>query len=451
MALFRWTTFEKQKRENMNEKELAPHITDIDRALKGKVSSEEIEEELRKFSDEYRISLGDAKRAVVKKFGGDPSELYLNPEKKINEIRGDERNLDLKARIVTIQDKEIELEGKPKTIFYGIFGDDTGTVPFTIWDSKSIDLEKGDTVHVKKAYANTWNDQPQVNIGTMAGIGIVDDDEVPAFERDPQLCGIKDIRTGMRNLIVIGRIMTIEKRVVNTDNGEKDIFSGVLADESGKIQFTSWHDFGLESGQPIKITGGYVREWRGIPQLNFDDTADLEFLDDEDVPSVDKLSDSSTITISQLARRGGAVDAIVDAVVIDIKTGSGLIFRCPECNRVVQKGACRIHGKVEGEADLRVKGILDDGTGALTIIMNCDLTEDILGYGIDKAKELARDRMDQDVIKDELEELMIAQPVRVRGNVTSDEYGLMLVATDIDFKKIDVEEEARRLLDEVSV
>ncbi len=435
----------------MNEKELAPHVEDINRALKEKVSSEQIEKELQKFRDEYRISLGDAKRAIVKKFGGDPQKLFLNPEKKINEIRGDERSLDIKARIIAIQDKEIEIDGQPKTIFYGIFGDDTGTVPFTLWESKSVDLEKGDTVHVKNAYANTWNDEPQVNIGSMAGIGILDDDEVPPFERDPQVCDIKDIREGMRNLMVTGRILNMEKKVVQTDSGEKDLFAGVLADESGKIQFSAWHDFELEPEQVIKVLGGYVRSWRGIPQLNFGENAEVDTIDDHDIPSSDILKDSSTMTISHLARRGGAVDAIVDAVVIDIKTGSGLIFRCPECNRVVQKGACRIHGKVDGEPDLRVKGILDDGTGALTMIMNRELTEDILGYGLDNAKELARDRMDQDVIKDELEELMIAQPLRVRGNVTSDEYGLMLVATDVKFKKIDVEEEARKILDEVSV
>ncbi len=435
----------------MNEKELAPHIEDINRALKGKVNSEQIEEELQKFRSEYRISLGDAKRAIVKKFGGDPLELYLNPEKKINEIRGDERSLDIKARILSLQDKEIEIEGKPKTIFYGILGDDTGTVPFTLWEAKSLDLEKGDTVHLKNAYANTWNDQPQVNVGSMAGICILDDHEVPPFEREPQQCMVKDIREGMRNLVVTGRILSLEKKSFQTDDGEKDLFSGVLGDESGKIQFSAWHDFRLETQQVIRVTGGYVRSWRGIPQLNFDDSAEVETLDDSEIPSSDVLKDSSNMTISQLARRGGAVDAIVDAVVIDIKTGSGLIFRCPECNRVVQKGACRIHGKVDGEADLRVKGILDDGTGALTMIMTRELTEEVLGYDLDRAKELARDRMDQDIIKDELEELMIAQPMRIRGNVTSDEYGLMLVATEVKFKRIDVEAEARRLLDEVSV
>ncbi len=314
-----------------------------------------------------------------------------------------------------------------------------------------VPLEKGDTIHLKNAYANTWNDQAQVNIGSRSSIKILDDEEVPPFESEPQVCDLRDIREGMRNLVITARVLTVDKKVVQTDNGEKDLYTGIIADETGKVQFSAWHDFGLEEDHVLRISGGYVRSWRGVPQLNFDDRAEIEFLDEDELPSQEDLRDNTVLTISQLARMGGAVDAIVDAVMIDIKTGSGLIFRCSECNRVIQKGACRIHGKVDGEADLRVKGIIDDGTGALTVIITKELTEDILGYDVEHAKSIARDRMDQDAVKDELEEKLIAQPLRVRGNVTSDEYGLMLVASDVNFKTVDVEAEARKLLDEVCV
>ncbi len=435
----------------MNKEKLAPHIDDIERALKGKLSEAQIEEELRNYLDVYGVPLGTAKRAIVKKHEGDPEKLYLSTERKVEEIVGDERGLDLKARIVSINDKEIEVDGNKKKIHYGIFGDETGTVPFTIWEDLDEDLEKGDTVHVRNAYANTWNDKPQVNIGSRTSLKLLDSDEVPPFKSEPQTCDIKDIREGMRNLEVISRVLSMEEKTVQTDNGEKDLISGVLADETGKVQFSAWHDFGFKSNDALKITGGYVRSWRGIPQFSFDENAEVETLDEEELPPADELSQETAMTISELARRGGAVDTYIDAVMIDIKSGSGLIFRCPECSRVVQKGACRVHGRVDGEPDLRVKGILDDGTGALTVIVNKELTEEVLGYGLDKAMDMARDNMNQDVVKDELEEKLIAQPLRVRGNVTSDEYGLMLVANDVDFKTIDVEEEARKLLDEVRV
>ncbi len=435
----------------MKNEEIAPHIEDITRALKGKASKEEVEQELEKWLEKYGLSLTEVKRSVVKKLGGDPQDLFARTEKKVNEITGTEKNLELKARIVSINEKKIEVEGEPKTIHYGIFGDDTGTIPFTLWEPLTEPLEKGDTVHVINAYATTWNDKPQVNIGSRGRMKMLEGDEVPEFKRTPQRCDMRDVREGMSNLIITGRILDLEKKIVQTENGEKELYSGIMADETGKVQFSAWHDFGLKEDMVIEVNGGYVRSWRGIPQLSFDENATVDKLEDDTLPPKDELEESGIMTISQLARRGGAVDAIVDAVMIDIKSGSGLIFRCPECNRVVQKSACRIHGKVDGEPDLRVKGILDDGTGALTVIITREQTEKILGYGLDEAMQLARDRMDHGVIKDELEDHLIAQPLRLKGNVTCDDYGLMLIAREVKEKKINMEEEARRLLDEVRV
>ncbi len=434
-----------------NKKELAPHIEDINRALNEKLSEEQIEEELQTYLDVYGVPLGTAKRAIVKKHEGDPGDLYVSTEKKIEDIQGDEQGLNLKARLVSLNDKEIEVEGEPKKINYGILGDDTGTIPFTAWEIFSFDVEKGDTISVQNAYANMWNDKPQVNISSKSSVSLIDPDEVPDFDSEAQPCKLEDLREGMNNLKVKARILQVEKKMVNTKNGEKELFSGTLADETGKAQFSAWYDFGLEEDDIVEIEGGYVRSWRGIPQFSFDDSAELEFLDDDELPPAEELREKTVMTISALAKRGGAVDAVVDAVMIDIKSGSGLIFRCPECGRVVQKGACRVHGKVEGDPDLRVKGILDDGTGALTVIANKELTEELLGYDLEKALDIAKDKMNQDVIQDELEDELIAQPLRTVGNVTSDEYGLMLIADEIQFKAVDVEEEARELLDEVRV
>ncbi len=433
------------------DEELAPHIEDINRALNEKLSEEQIEEELRTYTDRYGVPLGSAKRSIVKKYEGDPQELYVTSELKIEDIEGEEQGLDLKCRIVSIDDKEIEVDDQPKQIWYGILGDDTGTVPYTLWEAKPIDIEKGDTIKLENAYVNMWNEKPQVNIGSKTSVKKIENDEVPQFDRQPQTVDLKDIREDMQNLEVTGRVMSIEEKTVNTDDGEKTLFSGVMADETGKAQFSAWHDFGIDKDDVIRVKGGYVRTWRGIPQYSFDDGASVEFLDDSALPEADELEETSVYTISDLAKRGGAVDAVVEAVMIDIKSGSGLIFRCPECNRVIQKGACRVHGKVDGKADLRVKGILDDGTGALTVIINRELTEDVLGYDIDKAMDIAKDEMNQDVIRDEVEEKLIAQPLQVRGNITSDEYGLMLVADEVNHKSIDVEQEAREMLDEVRV
>ncbi len=437
----------------MSEKEeLAPHIEDINRALNGKVSEDKIEEELHTYIDVYGVPLGSAKRSIVKKFDGDVEELFTGSEKKVEDIEGDERSLNIKARLVSLNDKEIEVDNEPKNIQYGILGDDSGTVPFTSWELLHSDIEQGDSIRIENAYANMWNGEPQVNIASRSSVKKIDQDEVPSYQGEPQVCEIGSLREGMRNLEVEGRVLSIEKKTVHTkDDEEKDLYSGIMADETGKVQYSAWHDFGLDEGDGIRVKNAYVRSWRGAPQLSFGESSEVEFLDEDELPETEELDKSQVMTISELAKKGGSIDVCIDAVMIDIKSGSGLIFRCPECNRVVQKGACRVHGRVDGEPDLRVKGILDDGTGALTVIINRDLTEELLGYDLDEAMDIAKEKMNQDVIKDELEEKLIAQPLSTSGNVTSDDYGLMLIAEDVNYKDIDVVEEARAMLDEVRV
>ncbi|MEE9340971.1 MAG: DNA-binding protein, partial [Thermoplasmata archaeon] len=115
----------------MEKENIAPHVKDITRALGNKVSEANIERELNSYLTVYRVPLGTAKRSIVKKHGGNPSLLSLGAQKTIVDLTPNEFSVDLLARVVSVNEREIEVEGVSKTILYGIFGDSTGTVPFT--------------------------------------------------------------------------------------------------------------------------------------------------------------------------------------------------------------------------------------------------------------------------------------------------------------------------------
>ena len=110
---------------------------------------------------------------------------------------------------------------------------------------------------------------------------------------------------------------------------------------------------------------------------------------------------------------GGMVDAAVDGIILDVRQGSGLVFRCPECNRVLQKNECRVHGEVEGNPDLRTKAVLDDGSGAMTVILNRVISERLLGKSLDKCMKEAKKAMDHSIIHDQLFDKLVAQPVTI--------------------------------------
>jgi hypothetical protein len=58
----------------------------------------------------------------------------------------------------------------------------------------------------------------------------------------------------------------------------------------------------------------------------------------------------------------------------------------------------------------------------------------------------AKEAMNIEVIKELVEDKILAKPLMVRGNVLSDEYGLMMIVTEANAMKVDIKEEATIML-----
>ena len=74
--------------------------------------------------------------------------------------------------------------------------------------------------------------------------------------------------------------------------------------------------------------------------------------------------------------------------ITQIYDGSGLIQRCPKCNRWIIDNFCIVHSDVEGVWDLRIKARFDDGKERCTLIFKRDITEKSANITLEKAKEL---------------------------------------------------------------
>ncbi len=400
----------------------------------------------------YRVSLEAAKRSIVKKYGGNPAHLSLGVMKSVKDLQSGEPSVNLLCKVISLNTRELEQDGGSKEIFYGILADETGTVPFTAWETRGLNIQVGDVIRVENAYTKEFRGQVQVNFGNRATVtreeGTLLDvsatDSAPAVPKK-----LSEVKEGMRNLALTARVLSVERREVEVKGEPKTVFSGTLADETGKVQFSAWHDFGIKEGEAIRVEGGYVTTWRGLPQFSFDERAHIERIKETTLAPLEELDRSRRLWIEELVQRGGGIDVTVRGIVVEVREGSGLVHRCPQCRRVVRKGTCRIHGEVQGEPDLRTKAVVDDGSGALTAILNRELTEQLLGKDMEKCIEEAKEAMDQEVIRDALSDLLVAQPVEVRGNVTGDEYGLMMIAHSSEVLEVDIEGEARALLEEL--
>jgi len=432
----------------MQDEELSPHVDEIMEAVGDKASREQVFEELKKYLTVFRLNMPTAKRTIVKKLGGASENFPVSNLRKLDTVCPGEMSVSLVGKLLSVNDKEIESQGSRKSIFYGMIGDETAVIPYTAWETANLKLEKGWVISVRNAYSTEYQGRVQLNFGTRTGIKRDEASEIlviPVSSAPAKPIKIGEIDGNSGRVEVTGRILSIEKRIVAGEKGAREIFSGMIADETGRVRFTVWGDARLKEDDVVRINSAFAKTWKGIPQISFDEKAEITRIKGA-FPTAKELSASKTVEISSLIEGNGAADITVSGVILQIKEGSGLVFRCPECKRVLQKGTCRIHGKVEGTADLRIKAVVDDGTGALSVVMNRGITEELLEMGIDDCIEKAREVMDYDVVKDILEEKLIAKPIEITGNVTVDEYGPMMIAQGAHGIDIKVRDRAEKLL-----
>lgn len=92
---------------------------------------------------------------------------------------------------------------------------------------------------------------------------------------------ISDIKTGMSNVTVEGKIIDIsETRDVQTKYGKRSVADAILEDDTGQISLSLWEDqiTSVSVGSKIVVSGAYVTEFRDKVQLSIPRSGKLEVL-----------------------------------------------------------------------------------------------------------------------------------------------------------------------------
>jgi ssDNA-binding replication factor A large subunit len=194
----------------------------------------------------------------------------------------------------------------------------------------------------------------------------------------------------------------VTAKVVDLWDADSDAVAqvGLLGDESGTIKFTKWSKSDLptlEEGQVYNLRNVVTDEYQGRFSVKLNRTTVVEAVDRDIEVGDDSLE--------------------VEGALVDIQSGSGLIKRCPEedCTRVLQNGRCSEHGEGEGEFDLRIKGVLDDGEEVHEVIFDQEATESLTGITLEEAQEMAMDALDTTVVADEMRSSILGEYYRVEG------------------------------------
>lgn len=397
--------------------EFAPHVEEIKMALDNKIEESKIAADLKKLL-EYRVPLSEAKRSLIKKYGGTEKSIV----RKLKDIQIGEHNIEIIGQVIEINERTIKIKNTDKTFFSGMICDETSSRSFTAWSD--FDLKPGDVISVQQAYVRNWQERPEINLGPKSKVTkLTTKIQVPENFELRKLALLRDGDINVHTKFTILNVGTID---INKKDGARKILSGIIADEDTKLPMTAWQlSPELVAGNTVEVKNAYVRSFRGVPTLNINESSVISILETK-LEYIEKEGQK----IGDIIAKDGAYDITIEGNILSIRPGSGLIARCPECSRVVQKGFCRVHGKVNEINDLRIKAIIDDGTGALTLVLDSRLTNKLCAITIEEAMKVTQMAMSQKAVQDDIKKKLIGRRLAARGNMSKGEFGITLVAVD---------------------
>jgi replication factor A1 len=408
---------------------LAPHIEELTKAL-GNTNELVIREELETLL-KFRVPMEEAKRTVLRKF----RSTFL-PVKQVKDLSAGLKAFEISGRIIGIEEKTVNLRGNLSTIFSGTLADETGACSFTAWFDFS--LKKGDAICIKNASTRSWHNRPELNFGERSDVLKLPDDAFPMVEELTRTSPKKlhDIAYTDMATSAVAMVVKLYHKNIKMQERDVTIIEGVIGDDTAKLPFTSWIPLpDVDIGSVIRFDGAAIRMFRGVPSININDNTSVTIVDPslEEVPfTFESISQKpEPLPIGGILLKDGLFDITAVGNIISIRPGSGIIQRCPVCNRVIQKNICRAHGPTESVQDMRIKAILDDGTGAVSVMINRELSEIVYGRSMFEAEEIIRTAMSQDVVFEDMKRALTGKYIGVRGNTSRTEFGVTLVAESV--------------------
>ena len=323
----------------------------------------------------------------------------------------------------------------------GRIADDTGAIGFLSWES--FDHEIGSLLKIENASINVFRDTPEININSTTRIEIFHDanfasaDDLVALS----VSKIEDLRDGSRDVEIIVEIQKMIRRDFKGKDGEnKSVWSGDIADPTGRCRCSIWSEppFNFEEMPVVvRLRGVRVRAWQGIPDITIDDVSQIEVLAAAPWGDGLDLTDNVVeVALTDLASGTSRVGVSTTGHVISIREDSGIISRCKECRRVLRDGVCATHGPQEGNTDVRLRMVLDDGESTISLILNKDATESLINM---KQDQIAADIQENGTMSfvQSLRELMLGRQLKASGRTIVDEQGAMLLSDSAELIEID--------------
>ena len=330
----------------------------------------------------------------------------------------------------------------------GRIADDTGTIGFLSWEP--FEHEVGTLLKIDGAQVRSFRDTPELNFGRTTRIEVFHDTNFADLETlaESTKTKISGLRDGSRDVDAIVQITEITKRTFERDGEEKFLWSGQIADPTGRCRISIWDALPFEETDlpvTMEIRGARVRAWQGIPDITVDNADQLTVLDtppwDE---GMDLANHSVDVALTEVVSGPSRVGMKTNGLLVSVRDDSGFIMRCTECRRVLRDGACFDHGANEGTEDIRLRLVVDNDGATAAVLVNKDATLAALEMTYEDMKSKV-DELGESGFVQLVREKMLGRRINVSGRSIVDEQGAMILADGFEIEQHDAQLRATEL------
>ncbi|MFB1005881.1 MAG: hypothetical protein QMC59_05300 [Candidatus Poseidoniaceae archaeon] len=315
----------------------------------------------------------------------------------------------------------------------GRIADESGTIGFLSWEP--FEHEIGSLLKIDGAQVRTFRDTPELNFGRTTNVEVFHDKNFANADALSQqtVLTISQFRDGARDIDAVVQITEWAKRSFTRDGEERFLWSGQIADPTGRCRMSAWSELPITDDKlpmTVRLKAVRVRAWQGIPDITVDTMDQVEIL--EETPwddSLDLTNHTAEVDLHEMATGGSRVGVSTSAVVVSVREDSGFIQRCTECRRVLREGACAEHGPNDGNSDVRLRLVMDDGRSSVSLLTNKSATLALIGMDEGQMKDAVEDEGQMAFVQS-LRSLLLGRTVQASGRTIVDEQGAMMLADD---------------------
>ena len=313
----------------------------------------------------------------------------------------------------------------------GRIADESGTIGFLSWEPFDHDI--GSLIKIDGAQVKTFRETPELNFGRTTKIEPFHDANFADTEKlnSQNMKTVSQLTDGSRDVEIIVQITEWQKRSFTKDGVEKHLWSGQIADLTGRCRMSAWEELPIDENKlplTVKLSGVRVRAWQGIPDITVDTAKQVEFLDktpwDESINLEDHVVE---VELTELTESSSRVGISTKGTIVSIRDDSGIILRCLECRRVLRDGECASCGSSESQQDVRLRLVIDNGENTASLLINKAASIKLTGLD-ESAMAQKIDSEGKMEFVQSLRDMMLGRVIKANGRTIVDEQGAMILA-----------------------